>query len=81
MVVTANTCERPRAYAGLAFSYGELITEKWQRLHDEEWSAKIGSEPVPDATESAPLNIAGGALLLALGLREYRRGSAELHRI
>jgi hypothetical protein len=36
--------------------------------------------PIPAATESAPLNIAGGALLLALGLREFRRGSSEMHR-
>lgn len=35
-------------------------------------------QPIPAATESAPLNIAGGALLLALGLREFRRGSSEL---
>jgi hypothetical protein len=34
--------------------------------------------PIPVATESAPLNIAGGALLLALGLRDFRRGSSEL---
>jgi hypothetical protein len=37
-------------------------------------------EPVPEATESAPLNIAGGALLMALGLREFRRGSSESQR-
>jgi hypothetical protein len=36
--------------------------------------------PVPAATESAPLNIAGGALLMALGVREFRRGSSELQR-
>lgn len=30
-------------------------------------------EPIPAATESAPLNIAGGALLLALGLRDFRQ--------
>jgi hypothetical protein len=35
-------------------------------------------QPIPAATESAPLNIAGGALLLALGLRDFRRGSSEL---
>jgi hypothetical protein len=34
--------------------------------------------PIPTATESAPLNIAGGALLLALGLRDFHRGSSEL---
>ncbi len=38
MVVTAETCEGPRAYAGLAMAYGELITEDWARLTDEEWS-------------------------------------------
>ena len=32
----------------------------------------IRGEPIPPATETAPLNIAGGALLLALGLREAR---------
>ena len=37
MVVTAETCQGPRAYAGLAFAYGERITENWQRLNDEEW--------------------------------------------
>lgn len=29
--------------------------------------------PIPAATETAPLNIAGGALLMALGLRDFRR--------
>jgi hypothetical protein len=48
MVVTANTCQGPRAYAGLAFSYGELITAGWQRLSDEEWATKIIDEPFPD---------------------------------
>ena len=32
----------------------------------------VRGEPIPPATETAPLNIAGGALLLALGLREAR---------
>lgn len=49
LVVTANTCQGPRAYAGLAFSYGELVTENWQRLNDEEWAARLASEPFPDA--------------------------------
>lgn len=48
MVVTAETCEGPRAYAGLAYSYGELITEDWRRLNDEEWSAEIRNKPFPD---------------------------------
>ena len=32
----------------------------------------VRGEPIPAATETAPLNIAGGALLMALGLREAR---------
>ncbi len=43
MVVTANTCEGPRAYAGLAFAYGELIKEDWERLNDDEWAQEIAS--------------------------------------
>jgi hypothetical protein len=35
-------------------------------------------QPSPAATETAPLNIAGGALLLTLGIRDFRRGSSEL---
>jgi hypothetical protein len=50
MVVTANTCQGPRAYVGLAFSYGELVTENWQRLNDEDWSARLATQPFPDAT-------------------------------
>lgn len=41
MVVTVNTCSGPRAYAGLASSYSEKITENWQRLNDQEWSTMI----------------------------------------
>jgi hypothetical protein len=32
----------------------------------------VRGEPIPPATETAPLNLAGGALLLALGLRDAR---------
>ncbi len=49
MVVTANTCTGPRAYAGLASSYGELITEKWERLDDEQWAKRMTTEPFPEA--------------------------------
>jgi hypothetical protein len=50
MVVTANTCTGPRAYVGLATSYAELITERYQRLNDEQWAEKIATQPFPDAT-------------------------------
>jgi hypothetical protein len=32
----------------------------------------VRGRPIPPATETAPLNLAGGALLLALGLRDAR---------
>lgn len=32
----------------------------------------VRGQPIPPATETAPLNLAGGALLLALGLRDAR---------
>lgn len=47
MVVTAETCMGPRAYAGLAFGYGELIQENWKRMNDNEWSTFIENEPFP----------------------------------
>jgi len=44
MVVTANTCTGPRAYAGLASSYFEEVTEKYQRLDDLTWEARFGTK-------------------------------------
>jgi hypothetical protein len=48
MVIAVNTCSGPRAYVGLASSYGEKITEGWQRLDDQQWSAMIQGMPFPD---------------------------------
>ncbi len=39
MVVTVETCSGPKAYAGLASSYFEKITENFERLDDETWAA------------------------------------------
>jgi len=55
MVVTANTCTGPRAYAGLAFAYGEKVTSGLERLNDEEWSAKLEQEPFPDVPWMDPV--------------------------
>jgi hypothetical protein len=41
MVVTANGCEGPRAYAGVTFAYHEKITEDFQRLTDSQWSDQL----------------------------------------
>lgn len=47
MIVTVSTCEGSRAYAGVAFSYHELITEDFKRLTDSEWSADMPHTEVP----------------------------------
>jgi hypothetical protein len=55
MVVTIETCSGPRAYAGLASSYGEFVSENWKRLNDAEWSTKIETETFPDAPWMQPV--------------------------
>jgi hypothetical protein len=56
MIVTANTsCSGPSAYAGLAFSYHELVTENFQRLNDQDWKAMIATTPPADVPWLAPV--------------------------
>lgn len=55
MVVTAQTCSGPRAYAGLSFAYAEHVTEQWQRLNDAEWSDFVATSPFPDPDWLAPV--------------------------
>lgn len=38
MVVIADGCNGPRAYAGLASSYYEVITSNFERMTDEDWA-------------------------------------------
>jgi len=46
MVVTANTCDGPRAYAGLVSTYSEVVTAHYLRLDDDRWKAQyVGQEP------------------------------------
>jgi len=48
MVVIAEGCSGPRAYAGLASTYREKITENFKRLDDEAWLyANTGQPQVP----------------------------------
>ena len=54
MVVTVETCQGPRAYAGLAFSYGERITENWLRLNDQKWATDIEAS-FPDVDWMSPV--------------------------
>jgi len=56
MIVTANTsCSGPSAYAGLAFSYHELVTENFQRLNDQDWKTMIATTPPADVPWLAPV--------------------------
>ncbi|HEX3694207.1 MAG TPA: DUF3160 domain-containing protein [Polyangia bacterium] len=48
MVVTVDTCTGPRAYAGVASAYHEKLTENFQRLNDEDWSAELMKGPADD---------------------------------
>jgi hypothetical protein len=45
MVVVADNCSGPRAYAGLASSYREKITEDFERLDDPTWEKTYFNEP------------------------------------
>jgi hypothetical protein len=48
MIVTANTCTGPRAYAGVASSYFEHVTEQYDRLTDERWKDGLNQATPPD---------------------------------
>jgi hypothetical protein len=49
MVITAETCAGPRAYAGIAFSYHEVVTEQLQRLTDSDWASRLqAGQSLPD---------------------------------
>jgi hypothetical protein len=42
MVVVADTCSGPRAYAGLASTYLEKVTKNFDRLNDKRWAGAMG---------------------------------------
>ncbi len=48
MVVTVDTCNGPRAYAGLASSYFERVTENFERLDDPQWAQELQSTTPAD---------------------------------
>lgn len=47
MVTTVETCEGPRAYAGVVSTYYERIEEDFVRLDDEKWKDLLYAEPMP----------------------------------
>lgn len=48
MVVTIDGERGPRAYVGLASSYFERVTEKYERLNDATWAEALERETPPD---------------------------------
>jgi len=56
MITTVDTCQGPRAYAGVTFAYHELTTTNYERLTDEKWSAQLeGGKPAADVAWMAPV--------------------------
>jgi hypothetical protein len=56
MVVTVDTCQGPRAYAGLSSSYFEVVTEDFDRLDDIRWSEQLtGDTPPAEVPWLSPL--------------------------
>jgi hypothetical protein len=45
MVMTADTCQGPRAYAGLVSTYYERVTEDFKRMTDQEWKPEVQTNP------------------------------------
>ena len=49
MVTTIDTCNGPRAYAGVVFAYHEHTTENFERLTDQEWATRFRQDGVRPA--------------------------------
>lgn len=47
MIVTVETCEGPRAYAGLVSSYHQVIEKDYKRLTDKEWADAYWTRAAP----------------------------------
>jgi hypothetical protein len=43
MVTTVDTCQGPRAYAGVTFAYHEKVTDDFERLTDEVWAGQVST--------------------------------------
>lgn len=56
IVVTVDSCEGPRAYAGVVFDYRELVEPGLNRLTDEEWREKI-YDGVPSVPWLEPITV------------------------
>ena len=56
MVTTVDTCQGPRAYAGVTFAYHEQVTTDYLRLTDEAWLSQLSTgEAPPDVPWMTPI--------------------------
>jgi hypothetical protein len=56
IVLTVNSCNGPRAYAGLVFAYHELLVEGLERMTDEQWKEHLlGRTPLAEVEWLAPV--------------------------
>jgi hypothetical protein len=55
MVVTVDTCEGPRAYAGPVFAYHELRPTGLTRYTDSEWARRLEAAPEADVPWMEPV--------------------------
>ncbi|WP_437607721.1 DUF3160 domain-containing protein [Sorangium sp. So ce834] len=56
MVVTVDSCQGPRAYAGVVSAYHEVLEDGLVRLTDEEWKTKVQTDnDLPVVPWLAPL--------------------------
>ena len=46
IVVTVDSCQGPRAYAGVVSSFHEVLEQGLNRLTDDEWKQRVYQEPV-----------------------------------
>jgi len=55
MVMTVDSCQGPRAYAGVVSAYREVLEEGLTRLTDAEWKQRIQLGDAPDVPWLAPI--------------------------
>lgn len=55
MIVSVDTCEGPRAYAGVVFAYHEHLEPGFSRLTDEEWLGRIQQAAPADVPWLTPV--------------------------
>jgi hypothetical protein len=54
MVLTVDSCQGPRAYAGVVSAYHEVLQEGLVRLTDEEWKSRVYGK-LPEVPWLAPV--------------------------